>query len=152
MAYQGSGPATHSLVKALRGVPDFTPLDDRTLLQIVGASTNLAFSAGSVVFEPGSESEALYIVLSGQVAILEAKDGEQAEISRVGPGGSFGEFSMLLRTQHSKTAQALEEAELMIIPRDSFEDVLATNPELAERFQRRLEERRTVRGQVTDSA
>ncbi len=152
MAQQGSAPVSHSLVKALRGVPDFTPLDDRTLLQIVGASTNLAFSAGSVVFEPGSESEALYIVLSGQVVILEAKDGEQVEISRVGPGGSFGEFSMLLRMQHSKTARALEDAELMIIPRDSFEEVLATNPELAERFQRRLEERRTVRGQVTDSA
>ena len=57
---------THSLVKALRAVPDFADLDDATLLRIVGASTNLFYPAGSVVFEPGSPAEALYVVLSGR--------------------------------------------------------------------------------------
>jgi hypothetical protein len=49
---------THSLVKALRAVPDFETLDDHTLLGIVGASVNLSWPAGSVVFEKGAPSEA----------------------------------------------------------------------------------------------
>jgi CRP-like cAMP-binding protein len=57
----------------------------------------------------------------------------------------------MLRTTHSKTAEALEDTELLVIPRESFEEVLATNEELAEKFRRRLEERKTVEGQVTEA-
>jgi len=43
----------HSLVQTLRGVPDFSPLDERSLLAIVGESMNLFWRAGSLIFEPG---------------------------------------------------------------------------------------------------
>jgi NTE family protein len=142
---------SHSLVKALRSVPDFAALDDRTLLQLVGASMNLAFSAGSEVFEPGSPSDALYIVLSGQVGIFDSVDGREVAVSKVGSGESFGELSLLLGRHHSKTAKALKDTELMIIPRQSFQEVLATNPDLQATFDRRVEERRTVSGQVAES-
>jgi len=142
----GGRPASvsHSLVKALRGVPDFASLDDHALLKLVGASVNLAYSDGSVVFEPDSAAEALYIVLSGQVRILDQDQGGEVEVSRVGPGESFGELSLLLGRKHSKTAQAVTETELMVIPRELFEEVLATNEDLAETFHRRLQARQVV--------
>jgi CRP-like cAMP-binding protein len=143
---------THSLVKALRAVPDFADLDDATLLRIVGASTNLFYPAGSVAFEPGSPAEALYVVLSGEVRIFDRQDGSEVEVSRVRSGDSFGEFSMLMGTEHSKTAQATDDTELMVIPRESFRQVLADAPELDAKFQRRLQERLSVRGQVSESA
>ena len=143
---------SHSLVKALRAVPDFADLDDATLLRIVGASTNLFYPADGIVFEPGSPAEALYVVLSGEVRIFDREDGNEVEISRVGSGGSFGEFSMLMGTEHSKTAQAVQDTELMVIPRESFRQVLADAPELDAKFQRRLQERLPVRGQVSESA
>jgi len=143
---------THSLVKALRAVPDFADLDDATLLRIVGASTNLFYPAGSVVFEPGSPAEALYVVLSGEIRIFDQADGSEVEVSRVRSGDSFGEFSMLMGTEHSKTAQATEDSELMVIPRESFRQVLAEAPDLDAKFQRRLQERLSVRGQVSESA
>ncbi len=142
---------SHSLVNALRSVPDFASLDDRTLLRIVGASMNVAFSPGSLVFEPGSPSEALYVVLSGSVRVFERTGDGEVEVSRLGPGMSFGELSMLLGTEHSRTAQALEDTELMVIPRESFQQALDHSPELAAKFQRRLEQRRPVRGQVSES-
>lgn len=142
---------SHSLVKALQSVPDFHDLDDSRLLQIVGASTNLFWPAGGRVFERGSESEALYIVLSGEVSISEpGRDGD-VEVSRVGLGSSFGELSLLLHTTHTRDAVATEPTELMVIPRASFEDLLASNPELALHFRHRLEERLPVRGDVEES-
>lgn len=137
---------SHSLVKALRSVPDFAALDDRALLRIVGASVNLAWPADAVIFGRGSESEALYIVLSGEVTISEPTDDGDVEISRIGPGASFGELSLLLRTTHTRDARARQPTELMVIPRDSFEDLLSSNAELASHFRRRLEERLPVRG------
>jgi CRP-like cAMP-binding protein len=138
-------------VKALKSVPDFAALDERALLQVVGASMNLAFSAGSKVFVQGTPGEALCVVLSGEVRIYGTEGGREVEVARLGPGESFGELSLMLRTTHSKSAEALEDTELLVIPRESFEEVLATNEELAEKFRRRLEERKTIEGQVTEA-
>lgn len=136
---------THSLVKALRAVPDFASLDDRTLLKIVGASVNLFWPAGRYIFEKGSPAEALYVVLSGRVRILDIVDGKEEEVSRVGTGDSFGELSLLLRTTHTKNAMAVEDSELMVVPRDEFE--ASSNPEVAEHFQRKIEERTPIQGE-----
>ena len=139
---------THSLVKALRSVPDFASLADHELLDIVGASTNLHWQAGSIVFEKGSPSEALYIVLSGSVTISDVVDGSRVEVARVDAGTSFGELSLLLHTTHSKQAIAAEDTELMVVPKEWFQGLLEANPDLAEHFRRRLAERLPVSGEV----
>jgi CRP/FNR family cyclic AMP-dependent transcriptional regulator len=131
----------HSLVKALRAVPDFAGLDDRALLDIVGASATLFWPAGSCVFEKGSSTEALYIVLSGKVCIFDVVDGQEQEVATVGPGGFFGEHSLLLDTEHTKSVRVLEDAEIMVVPRESFQAVLAENPELLAHLMERLEAR-----------
>ena len=138
---------THSLAKTLRAVPDFASLDDRTLLKILGASVNLFWPQGKPIFETGSAAEALYIVLSGEVRIFDVVEGEEKEISRVGPGDSFGELSLLLRTTHTKHAVAVEDCELMVVPRDEFEGLLSSNPEVAGQFRRKLEERIPIQGE-----
>lgn len=142
-------PISHSLVKALRAVPDFQSLDDHALLRIVGASVNLSWPAGKLIFERGSPSEALYIVLFGSVVILERAGGREMEVARVLPGSSFGELSMLLNTTHTKDARAEEDVELMVVPKDSFQELLDSSPDLADHFRRRLAERVPVRGDVT---
>src|SRR5262245_25476716 len=124
------GPVAHSLVLALRVVPEFRSLDDRTLVRVVGASTNLFWTAGSSVFEGGTPSDALYIVLSGEVGIFEAADDDEVEVGRIGPGDFFGELSILLHTTHTKSARTLSDSELMVLPKESFQELLADNPEL----------------------
>jgi CRP-like cAMP-binding protein len=136
-----SGQIRHSLVSALAAVPDFAALDDRTLLQIVGASANLAWAANSVVFEKGSPSDALYIILTGRVRIADVVDDEEVEIATLEPGDFFGELSLLLHTTHSKTATALDDTELMVLPKESFQELLAAYPDLAGHFRRKLEAR-----------
>jgi CRP-like cAMP-binding protein len=139
---------THSLVKALRSVPDFASLDDRTLIKIVGASVNLFWPAGKPIFEKGSPAEALYVVLSGEVRIFDVVDGREEEISRVGPGDSFGELSLLLRTTRSKNAVPTQDCELMVVPREPFEALLSSSPEVAQHFQRKLQERGPIQGEA----
>jgi CRP/FNR family cyclic AMP-dependent transcriptional regulator len=147
-------PVTHSLVKALRGVPGFDLLDDRHLLWMVGASTNLAWPAGSFVFQKGLPGEALYIVLSGEVRIYDVVDDYEIEIARIGPGDFFGEMSLLLDTTHTKNVQAVEDSELLVLMKDSFRRLLDAKPDLAALVQKRLEERRAEAEakNVTESA
>jgi CRP/FNR family cyclic AMP-dependent transcriptional regulator len=135
-------PITHSLVKALRNVPGFDLLSDRDLLRIVGASVNLAWPAGAMVFEKESPGEALYIVLSGEVRIYDDSAGSEVEIARTGPGDFFGEMSLLADTTHTKNVQAVEDSELLVLMKDSFRRLLETHGDLAAAIQKRLEERR----------
>lgn len=121
----------HSLVQMLRGVPDFSPLDERSLLAIVGESINLFWQAGSLIFEPGTPGDALYIIQSGEV-VISAESGEQ--VAHLRPGDSFGEISLLLNTVHRRWAKALVDCELLVLPKQAFMAMLATNQRLAEHF------------------
>ena len=148
-------PITHSLVKVLRGVPTFDVLGDRDLLRVVGASVNLFFPAGSFVFERGSPGEALYIVLFGRVRITDVDDaGRELEIAVIERGDFFGEMSLMLDTTHTKTVQAVEDSELLVLMKSSFRALLELKPAMADEVRRRLEQRRAMTARLleTDSA
>lgn len=132
---------SHSLVKALRCVPGFDLLDDEYLLRIVGASVNLSWPRGSFVFKKDAPGEALYIVLSGRVRIFDVIDGEEVEVARTGPGQFFGEISLLLQTKHTKSVQAIEDSELLVLMKDSFWALLDSKPDLAAHVRHTLDER-----------
>jgi CRP/FNR family cyclic AMP-dependent transcriptional regulator len=124
-------PLNHSLVRALRRVPDFASLDDALLLKIVGASTNLFWPEHARIFEEGTDSDALYILLSGRVRI---RDGgpESAVIGEIHTGDYFGELSLLRNSKHTKTAEAVEDSEIMVLPKRYFEALLDADADLAE--------------------
>jgi CRP-like cAMP-binding protein len=122
-------PLNHSLVRALRRVPAFAGIDDRLLLKVVGASANLFWPAGSVVFQRGAPSEALYVVLAGQISIR--NDSGDGDVARIGVGEYLGEISLLRNTRHSRTAQATEDSEVLVLPKRSFEALMEADEDLA---------------------
>jgi CRP-like cAMP-binding protein len=125
-------------VLALGEVPSLAPLDNRTLLEIAGDSANLVWRAGSTVFEAGTPSDALYIVVSGCVRVVAATG---KEIATLGPGSFFGEHSLLLGTAHGQTVEAVEDTELMVVPRERFDAVMAAHGDVAAAIRARAEER-----------
>jgi CRP-like cAMP-binding protein len=139
---------SHSLVAALRRVPLFAELDDRALLELVGATCNFSWRAGSVVFDKGSESAALFVVLSGSIRILDVDGGQEVEVARVGPGEFFGEQSLLRERTHSKRAIAAEDAELMMLARGPLDELLASRPQLEAQFRQSAEERMSEPGRT----
>ena len=131
MARTARRPLKHSLVRALRRVPDFSALDDRLLLKVVGASANLFWPAGAVIFEKESPSEALYIVLSGWVSI-KVDSPRDEDLAQIGPGDYFGELSLLRNSKHTKSAVAIDACELMVLPKSSFEALMEADTDLAD--------------------
>lgn len=129
---------THSLVQTLRTIPDFSPLDEHSLLEIVGESMNLFWKAGGTIFETGRAGEAFYVVLEGSVSI---RDAEGNEVGTFDSGDSFGEISLLLNTTHRRQAVAVTDCEILVLPKEAFSRLLASSPGLAEHFDRVLKER-----------
>ena len=129
---------SHTLVNALRGVPSLEGLGERELLSIVGDSANLFWPAESCVFKRGDETESLYVIVSGSVRVL-AEDGH--EIVRLEAGNSFGEFSLLLGTPHQHDVYAVEECELMVVPKELFDELVGSNTVLVARLKAEAEQR-----------
>jgi CRP-like cAMP-binding protein len=119
---------THSLVGALRAVPSLSTLDDTTLLAIVGDSVNLVWRAGAKVFEQGSPADGLYIVIAGSVRVLDASGNELGILQA---GDFFGELSLLGGSLHGNDVEAVEDAELLVVTKERFDDLLASSPEVA---------------------
>lgn len=132
---------THSLIKALKGVPGFEELSESYLVEIAGASVNLVWPEGAFVFTKGSPADALYIVLEGAVRIYDEVDDAEIEIARTGPGEYFGEISLLRATTHTKNVQAIEDTELLVLSKESFGRLLASNPNLEAQIRERSETR-----------
>jgi CRP-like cAMP-binding protein len=132
----------HALVQSMREVPIFSSFDDDGLLQLVGISANLCWAPGKAIFERGSEAEGLYVILTGKVRIEEERDGRLEQVAVLEPGAFFGEVSLLEERNHSRTAVAVDEpAMLMIVPRESFADLLQEHPDMAAALRKTMAER-----------
>jgi CRP-like cAMP-binding protein len=129
---------THSLVRALHDVPGFEVLEEQMLLALIGDSANLYWPAGSVVFERGGASQGLYIVIAGRVHIV-AEDG--SVLAELGPGDFFGEMSLLFGKGHRNDVRAATAAELMVVPKEKFDELVDSNPEFGRYIRAKAEER-----------
>lgn len=111
----------HSLVRTLREIPLFGDVPEDDLLDLVGESANLYWEEGERVFEAGDDPEALFVVVSGEVAV----GGEDDVPTSAGPGASLGDDAVMRTQPHPDSAWVTEAAELMVIPADAVRRVLA---------------------------
>lgn len=93
-------------------------------------------TGGENVFEQGRTSDALYLVLEGEIAIL--KDG--AEITRLGPSISFGEMGLLLHRPRGAGARAVTDARVLELAQPDIDQMLEEEPMWAAKLYRVLAE------------
>jgi CRP-like cAMP-binding protein len=94
-------------------------------------------SAGEYVFEQGSRSELLFVLIEGKVEVL--KEGEMvAEVSQ--PGDVLGDVSVLLHTSHTNSVRAVRDSSFHVVsdPRPFLERNPAVALHLCELLARRL--------------
>jgi SulP family sulfate permease len=93
-------------------------------------------TANEPVFEQGRPSDALYLVLDGDVAVL--KDGQA--IARIGPNHSFGEMGLLLGRPRAAEVRSVSEARVLELSRRDLDRMLEAEPTWAARLYRVLAE------------
>jgi serine/threonine protein phosphatase PrpC len=111
----------------LAPMPLFAHCTEKELRAVAQATHPRRFPAGAVLFEEGHAGTELYLVISGSVNVV--KHGRV--IAELGPGSNFGEMALLDEPTRSATAVAGQDAELMVISRESFFALLKGNPTLA---------------------
>jgi CRP-like cAMP-binding protein/FixJ family two-component response regulator len=87
------------------------------------------------IYLEGDESTRLYFVQSGRVKTVKATDGgKELIVGLHGPGEFFGHLPLLQNTLHGDSAVAVDESELLYIPKEDFTALLLRNPEVGRQF------------------
>ncbi len=122
-------------IELLKRVRLFSGLADEDLEAVNGLLQEKRFRKGSVIFEEGDEGDALYIVESGRVKVS-TKDAEGREkiLSVFGEGDYLGEMALLSDQPRSATCTVVGDAEVLMLPKDSFERFVASNLNVMRQF------------------
>ncbi|MBZ0198918.1 MAG: Crp/Fnr family transcriptional regulator [Ignavibacteriaceae bacterium] len=116
----------------LKYVPIFSELDDSTLEQISKLGTKRTYRKESVILFEHETGSALFVIISGKVKVSRVSDdGKEVILTILGDSDFFGEMAILDGLTRSANVTAMEDAELFIIQRKDFLDLLRLHPEVS---------------------
>lgn len=91
------------------------------------------------IYSEGNHPNRLYYVMKGKVKAYKTNEsGKELVTELYSPGDFLGYIAMLEGAVYKDSAEALEETELAIIPKEEFENLLNTNKEVMHKFIRLL--------------
>lgn len=130
------------LVDYIKNIPLFNHLKDAQLKEIASRCKSARYKKGDVVFYKTDMSTDLYIVNSGKLkAVLADEEGDEMVLALFEKGAFFGELSLLDGKGRSATIVADTDAELSILRKDMFLDLLYKNPQMSVELMTTLVER-----------
>ena len=112
-------------LRVLRGAGLFKGLSDTALQSVVEVAQSVNVPAGESLFEEGDAGDAFYDMAYGVMALVKTVPGggeEKLAVRRA--GDAFGEMAILNDAPRSATARAVEDSQLLRVPREDFESLL----------------------------
>ena len=99
------------------------------------------FPSGTTLFHEGDRGEEMFIIQSGKVKISKRIRGVEKTLATLEKGEFFGEMAILNDKPRSASAETLEDCEMLVIDRKTFDALIRGNAEIAVRFIKRLADR-----------
>ncbi len=131
-------PVGKTLVTAYTGLlaaaPLFHSLSQERLTQLVSKAVERVYLPGQTVFRQGESGANIYVILGGQVRIVEATPEAPLVdrfVGELGQGEIVGEMGLLLDHSRTATVMAVERTRCLMIPEDEFTQALEESPQLA---------------------
>jgi CRP-like cAMP-binding protein len=99
---------------------------------------------GEVLINEESDSDGLYVVLHGAVQVSKNDGAAAVALARLKEGDIFGEMSLLTRKPAAATVTSLGNSILLRLPRESFQELVVTHPQILELVSELSERRKTA--------
>lgn len=109
-------------------VPLFEGIAPEDRVALAKAAAVRTYRRGETIVEQGQPGDAFYVIVKGRVAVaIVAPDGREVVLNSLGEGEHFGEMALLDDAPRSASVIAQEKAELAILSRAVFFDLLKSN-------------------------
>lgn len=109
---------------------------------IIPAARWREIEQGEYVYRQGDNDRCFYLIVSGEVELtMNLETGRQLSVGHIGPGGHFGETSLLTNSSNSLNVLALTPLSLLCFTAEAFASRLLANPVVEHRLSISLAER-----------
>ena len=126
---------TPSTEAFLSNLPLFKELSDEQCARIAERTRQVRVARGETLFRRGDPAAGTYVVAYGQVKLsFVSSTGVEKVIEILNQGQSFGEAVMFLDVPHVVTAQALSDALLLLVPKETVFENIDRDPGFARRM------------------
>ena len=110
----------------------FPTLDAHELAVLEALGTRRPTAAGEYLYREGDATFDFFVVLSGVVEIVARSDAEERIVTSHGRGRFVGELNLLTGQRAFLSARVLEAGEVIVVPREALQHVIATQPSLGD--------------------
>lgn len=128
----------------LKRIPLFQGLSTDDIARIAKRMQTLNLPKGATLFSQGDESDALYIITSGQVRVVRDVKGVETVEAFLGRGETLGEGGTLTGEPRASTVRLATTCEFLKLSRKDFEEVLRDTPSILLHLSRILTKRLVV--------
>ena len=120
------------LISHIAAIPLFEGLPKTQHEDLAMIVVDQVFNRRQIIFSEGDAAIGFYVVISGRVKIYKlSSEGKEQILHIFGPGEPFGEVPVFTGQHFPANAEAMEKSRVFFFPRDSFIDLIKTNPSLA---------------------
>lgn len=121
----------------LQGIHELMKINNGNdlLKELIDCRNSNKYKKKQLIFSEGNRPTCLFFVQKGKVKAYKTNDdGKELVVELYREGDFLGDITLLENTNYKETAEALEETELAVIPREDFEKLINSNREVSRRF------------------
>ena len=118
-------------VAILSQTPVFAGLPRRLLGRLAVQFFEKRYAEGEVIFHEGDPGKDPFVVLEGEVEIVQKTKKGERRLASLGPSTAFGELALIDDLPRSATARASAPSRLLILYRSHFETLVAGDKGIA---------------------
>jgi len=127
---------------AIAGVDFLAPLPAEARRRLAELAETRLYGEGEAIIRQGQSGDELFVVETGEVSVvLDRGPGVEVVVATLGPGKFFGEMSLMTGEPRRATVRARTECEVLVVGKQEFQQIVATNERLLERISRVLSDR-----------
>lgn len=120
-----------SILQKLKDVPIFSDLNDKELLEVEKIVHRRKYQKGEPIFRMGDPGLGMYIIIEGNVDIVEElQDQEHKLLANLQEGAFFGDLALLDEAPRSASAIAQAECDIIGFFRPDLLDLLYRKPQI----------------------
>lgn len=114
-------------------------LDEAVLQRLAAELTAREVRASNILIRQGDPGDGMYVVIRGRLrAVLEQPGQAERVLREMGPGESIGEIALLTGQTRTATVYALEDTTVAWLAKESFDQLVAATPTMAQQLQQAL--------------
>ncbi len=139
------------IYEILKSIPIFQDLSRQDYKKIEGILHRRTWNTDEAIVKEGDPGVGMYIVVSGEVRILQtADDGSQLELATLIDGDFFGEQALLDESPRTASAHASEPSRILGFFRPDLLELIESNPRLGLKIVMRLSQMISARLRQTN--